>query len=121
MNKEIRICSRHDDYKVPLIWTFAFNYAEFWCPYCGANYGMLGAGRVTENSEELEARHGKYKEISKAFLNAKGTQICAYTTWNGEKIDPNDLPQEEKDRLKEIISEWKYEIKIEELELNPPK
>ena len=26
----VRICSEHDDYEVPLLWTFAFPGAEWW-------------------------------------------------------------------------------------------
>jgi len=53
MSKEIRICREHEN-EIPLIWTFAFDGAEYWCPYCGQNYGMLGAGIKVEETEELK-------------------------------------------------------------------
>jgi len=51
--KEIRICDRHEK-QVPLIWTFAFPGSEYWCPYCGGNFGMLGAGEMVESTMSLK-------------------------------------------------------------------
>jgi len=108
----MKICSGHSEYQTPLIWTFAFIGAEYWCPYCGYISGMLGAGTSVPETPELEERHNKFKEFSSDYLHAKGTQICAYTLWEGKKIKPFDLPQQEKDRLSKIIDEWRYNVKL---------
>lgn len=50
--EKIRVCHCNND--VPLIWTFKFVGAEYWCPNCGANYGMLGAGVETELTVKLK-------------------------------------------------------------------
>lgn len=115
----IRICSNHPEYEVPLIWTFAFPYAEYWCPYCGAKYGMLGAGKLVPLIDELEQRHKQYKAFSDEFLHANGVQVCVSTLWEGERIKPERLPQHEKDRLQKVISDWKYEVKIEDISPSP--
>jgi hypothetical protein len=56
MKDKIRCCNRHEK-NVKLISTFAFIGAEYWCPYCGANYGYLGAGRMVEYDENIELEH----------------------------------------------------------------
>ena len=115
--KEIKICDDHLDYETPIIWTFAFNGAEYWCPHCGYTGGMLGAGTDVPETKELKIRLEKFQEFSYEFLNAIGTLICSQTEWGGKLISPNDLPQKEKDRLRKIIDEWEYEIKVEDVEL----
>ena len=59
--KEIKICSNHTE-QIPLIWTFAFPGAEYWCPYCGFTGGMFGSG---ENVPETPALLQKAKEWKK--------------------------------------------------------
>lgn len=67
----IKICSCHEK-QVPLLWTFKFNGAEFWCPACGYIGGMFGAGiNVPVTNELLECK----KELEeKAFLFLSGEQ-----------------------------------------------
>ncbi len=111
-DKTIKICSSHqDEFKTPLIWTFAFNGAEYWCPYCGKNEGMMGAGEMVESSAILRNRLKRFKKLSSDFLDAKSSEVCISLMWNGERITPDKLPQEEKDRLQKVIEDWKYEQK----------
>lgn len=95
----IKICSNHEEYQVPLLWTFAFRGAEFWCPFCGRSEGMLGAGEDVEETEDLIKRREIYKTRTAVYLDAIGTEICASLMYEGERISPEELPQEEKDRL----------------------
>ncbi|MHA1795812.1 MAG: hypothetical protein ACTSUK_06850 [Promethearchaeota archaeon] len=106
---EIRICTGHD-VEIPLIWTFAFNGAEYWCPYCGANYGMMGAGTMVESTMALKRKLVADKKETKEYLGAKSSQVCVSTMWKGERISPEDLPDEEKFRLQTIIDEFVYPI-----------
>lgn len=78
---------------------------------------MLGAGRIAAWTQELDDRHAKFKALANEFLHANGVQVCVSTMWEGERISPDKLPQEEKDRLQKIINDWKYERKVEAVEL----
>ena len=66
MGKFIKICGNHEDYPVPLIWTFAFNGSEYWCPYCGFNGGMFGTGKNVESTKGLKNR----LELFEAFVES---------------------------------------------------
>ncbi len=108
-DKEIRICTSHqDDLITPLIWTFAFNEAEYWCPFCGKNEGMMGAGELVKSTAVLRNRLKRFKKISYDYLDAKSVEVCSSMQWKGKWINANDLPEEEKDRLKKVIKDWKY-------------
>jgi len=109
----IIICDAHDK-EVPLIWTFAFNGAEYWCPYCGKNSGMLGAGIRVEKTPELEKELEEWKKRSSDYLDAESTFVCCELEFEGKRMKPHDLPQSEKDRCRKIIDEWKYDIEKEE-------
>jgi hypothetical protein len=106
--KEIKICTRHDK-QVPLIWTFAFPGAEYWCPYCGASEGMLGAGENVSVTPELKQAKKDWEKKSKKYLNAKSIFACQSFMYRGNRITPDQLPEKEKQRLKKIINEWNYE------------
>lgn len=104
----IDICPNHQDYQVPLIATFAFRGAECWCPHCGYTTGMFGNYEEVESTPELEERAKKFEKISKDFLYAMRVRSCRKMTWQGEMITPDELPQEEKDRIEKIKKEWEY-------------
>ena len=110
------ICSDHQDYQVPLIYTYAWNGAEYWCPYCNCHLGMLEAREDVEETEELKKRLKLFKKATEEFRGARGTLICAETGWKGEWVKPKDLPKEEIERLQKIVKiAWKENIKIEDL------
>lgn len=108
MSNMIRICNEHDE-EVPLIGTMAFNGAEFWCPYCGANFGLFGAGERVEETDELLQKEKHWLEKSRAFLSAMSRRVCVKTKFNGEWIDPADLPESEKQKDQAAIDSWTYE------------
>jgi hypothetical protein len=110
--KEIKVCGCDDEHQVPLIWTFAFNGAEYWCPFCGNNYGMMGAGEAVPITKEIFERGEKYKEFSKEFLDAKSTTICESLMFEGKRISPEELPNKEKERMLKVINDWKYDVKL---------
>lgn len=113
--KAIIICENHPEYQVPLIDTLAFIGAENWCPYCGVASGMLGAGEPVPCTPELDARYKAFLKLSKDFLDAAGVRVCSRTIWKGKYTEPQDLPQEEKDRLNKIYDDWKYGAKVEQV------
>lgn len=113
--KNIKICPDHQDYQVPLILAFSFPGSEYWCPYCGHNYGMLGAGDDIEETLELKERAKLFKDYASKYLHAQRTICCAMTKWKGKAIKPEYLPREEKERLKQIRADYSYKQRIEEI------
>ena len=109
----MKICSNHRDYEVPLIYTYAWNYNEYWCSYCGCHEGMMGAGENVEDTPELKKRGELYKKATKEYLNARCTLICSETKWKGKRIKPSELPEEEIKRLRKFT--WELNKKIEDL------
>ena len=107
--EEIKICSCHEE-QVPLIWTFAFNGSEYWCPACGFNGGMFGSGQRVELTKELKKSAKKWEKKAEEFLDAKSTLVCYSKEINGVEVMRKDIPKEEMDRCEKIVNEWKYEI-----------
>ncbi len=111
----MRICSNHKDYEVPLIWTFSWAYNEYWCPYCGGHWDMFG-GEKSEEIDELKKRLELYKKATEEYQDAMGIAICESTEWKGVQTKPEDLPEEEKERLSKIREKgWELNIKVEDL------
>ena len=108
MVEEIKICDCHDE-QIPLIFTFAFNGREYWCPHCGYGAGMFGAGVDVPSTPKLEKLLEELKEKSKAFLQAKGRQVCVELEYKGKRIKPTQLPEHEKEKDRETIRKWEYE------------
>ena len=67
---EIKICDCHTE-RVPLLWTFKFRGAEYWCPACGYTSGMFGAGKNVKATEALLKKHEELKEETKAYLSGE--------------------------------------------------
>lgn len=108
---EIKICSRHQDKEeTPLIWTFAFNGAEYWCPACGCNEGMMGAGDNIAWTKILQNRGDKYKKKSRPFLNARSALVCSSMRINGESRTFDSLPPQTQSYYKNKAKSWKYKF-----------
>lgn len=67
--KTIRVC---DYCKTPLIWTFAFPYAERFCINCGHTGGMLGTGTNVDATSELIFEEKLINAIWKVIYGKKG-------------------------------------------------
>lgn len=109
-NKEIRICTRHDE-EVPLIWTFAFNGSEYWCPACGFNGGMFGSGKKVELTPELKKSAKIWEKKAKEFLNAKSMLVCYSMQIDGVEVMRKDIPKELMEKSRKIVESWEYQIK----------
>lgn len=111
----ITICERHSEYQTPIIFTMAFPGAECFCPYCTLK-GDMFYGKNVESTPELEERKKIYQEHVMGYIRAIGTQNCVETKWEGKYITPDQLPQEEKDRLQKIRDKgWPRGVTAEEL------
>lgn len=108
MSKEIRICREHEN-EIPLIWTFAFDGAEYWCPYCGQNYGMLGAGIKIEETEELKKAAKYWKKKTNQFLQAQSTLSCEAKLIKGVWVNRKDIPLTIIEKAKKIVNNFRYE------------
>jgi len=111
MNKEIKICSHHQDgEQTPLIWTFAFNHNEYWCPACGANYGALGAGDDIENTLILEKRLKEYEKLSRRFLRGNSLLVCSMFKYKGEYKKFSEMSKRFQTFWINRSKEWKYKF-----------
>lgn len=116
MKKELLICTDHQEYPTPLIQTMVFRGAELWCPYCGAKIGMFDSGsKVVKNTILLNTREKLYKIRYRKYLGALATKVCTTLCFRGKWMTPDELPQEEKDRIGKILEKgWKADRKIED-------
>jgi len=110
MSNIIRICSNHRDRPTPLIWTFAFPGAEYWCPHCGYTSGMLGAGEAAINTPYLTATLEADTLRSTEYLRARSTLVASRVLHQGQHIQPENLPPEIKAKNFETIQSWRYGI-----------
>lgn len=116
--KTMLICDHHQVYPTPLISTMAFPYRELWCPYCGESIGLFDGGVEVKNTPELEYRKEMYSAKYSEYLHACCMTYAYGVEWDGKIIDPKDLPQEEKDRLKLIReTDWEAYVEIEDISL----
>lgn len=106
--KQIKVCSNHSEKQIPLIWTFAFPGAEYWCPYCGYTSGMFGAGENVPLTPELKIAAKEWGKRGKEFLSARSSLVCDMLKYKGKYIKPSELPKKEIEKRKKIVDEWKY-------------
>jgi len=106
----IKICDNHD-YKVPLLGTFAFDGAEYWCPYCGKCSGMLGAGTDVPVTEALIGRQKIYRDYADVYLHANGLMVCAETTLENKSMNRADIPPAIMEEAKKYANSWRYYIR----------
>jgi hypothetical protein len=107
---EVTVCDCHK-VDVQLICTFAFPYKEFWCPACGATYGMLGAGRDVKWNWRIHNQYIKDKIKSRKFLNANGVLVCVSFKYKGKDIKPSEMPLKLRKYYEQEAKKWKYRIK----------
>jgi hypothetical protein len=106
---EVTVCGYHDK-DVQLIWTFSFPYKEFWCPYCGATYGMMGAGRDAKWTWKIHDEYVNNLNRSKKFLRANGTLCCARFKYKGEYIEPSKMPEKLRNYYLKQSKKWRYKV-----------
>lgn len=111
--KMITVCTWHPGYVTPLIWTFAFPGAEWWCPYCGFTCGMFGSTNTIPFTLELAIRHDAYKAKYKNYLCAMGVLSCVSVLQDGVQTRPEDLSDEVKAQYKQDRQSWKDYMEIE--------
>ena len=107
MNREIKVCHNCD---FPLLWTFLYNGAEYYCLRCGGSTGMLGGGKNVEETKELRAKYVVAKKVFEAlrpFLIGDGCYTknnCKKCKNGKDKYHTKHLTELEKEK-NEIASE----------------
>jgi len=77
------------DCNVPLVMTFAFRAAEFYCLECGRTYGFFGPSPADETPEllgDMRAREAEWEEHAGRHLLTVGARRtdCSTCSTNGE-------------------------------------
>lgn len=106
MSEQMNMCNCGNK-STPLIFTFAFPGAEYWCPYCGGLFDIFGSGHKVEKTPELEKELTELTKSVKEYLSAKSTFCCESLMYEGERIKPRDLPKHEIERRQNIIKNFK--------------
>jgi len=106
MSKEYRICSCGK----PVISTFSFSGAEYWCWSCGKTEGMFcGLDTREITSDELQELKLK-KEQAIKFLRARGVKYgVAMRKIKGEFLLYDQLPEEVIKEIDKDADSWVYE------------
>lgn len=79
MEDTIKVCHCDFENPTPLLWTFKFQGAEYWCPSCGHTAGMMGAGKNIPVTYALKRAKVKWKQKAKSFLSGE-TENWEYET-----------------------------------------
>ena len=109
MSKQIAICRYC---KTPLIWTFAFIGAEYYCISCGSCTGMIGGADKVDETPELKklksSVNRKWGQVKKHLVMArflrKDCPKC-----KGDETHNMHLTDKEKAKAKwakEKLAEW---------------
>ena len=106
--ERIKICRNHQERQTPLIFTMAFPGAEYWCPWCGAVEGMMGAGESVAETEELRRTRDDDAALAAPYIRAVSCRTASGVKHNDEWIKPRDLPDAIKAENAAAITAWKY-------------
>jgi hypothetical protein len=106
--KVIKICESHPDTPTPLIYTYAFMGAEYWCPFCGYNGGFFGAGTDVPETPELKKALEKWKAHTKPYLRALSLRVCHSFLYKGKRITYKEYPENLKQKDTETIKAFSY-------------
>ena len=108
---EIKVCRDHQEQEVtPLIWTFAFRGAEYWCPFCGDSSGMMGAGENVESTPELVERLAEYKKRSRQYLRGNSLLVCSETKYRGKWMKFSEMPAKAQAFWRNKAKQWEYKV-----------
>lgn len=112
---EIRVCNNHQDKeKVPLIFTMAFPFTEYWCPACGNKHELLGAGDIVIKTIELDKSSIEWNIKGRDYLQAISAKSCESMKFEGKRVTYDQLPEKEKKRLQKIEDNWTYKYEADE-------
>ena len=78
---EIILCR---ECQIPLIWTFFFAYAEYYCLNCGDHEGMMGAGDRVKATPELKRQLRRLTKLWKAIAH-RMNPLSSYTRGDCKK------------------------------------
>ena len=91
------------------MFTLAFHGSEYWCPYCGANYGFFGSGVEVESTPEIKKEHQDWSNKSIDYLRALSRKVAISFMYKVNRISYKNYPPAEKEKDNQLINNWKYE------------
>lgn len=106
--RTVRVCDYCD---TPLIWTFAFPYAERFCINCGHKGGMLGTGKDIDATRDVIFKEKLVNALWKVIYGRKGLIPTGSQRTNCRRCDTsneyhcNHLTKAEKE-WDSIAREW---------------
>jgi len=110
------ICPHHKEYETIMLQTLAFQEKEVWCPYCGHTTGMpVGDYENKKDTPALQEMFIIYKHYTQQYLYAMSTRNGYKVEYEGKHYKPEDLPEEEKERIQGLIDGWKYGVKLDSI------
>ena len=74
----MKVCSGHNIH-VPLLFTFKFPGAEYWCPVCERNFDVFGSGSDVEGTLELDRRHEVLSQYAAEYLGSMDIEYSGLT------------------------------------------
>jgi len=103
---EIIVCNNHE---TPLIWTFKFPYAEYYCMSGGHSGGALGTGHTVKATPELKKLAKKerklWDEISPDIaLGRFWRKDCEKCTTDGDNYHLKHMTDEQKQRSVDALA-----------------
>lgn len=102
MSLIIRTCSIEHEV-APMLYTFAFRGAEYWCPICGRLGGMLDGGSRSPATPELIAFEKAYRKRAESFLEYRASLSGAMVIGEDGKTAPLMAEQVDYEYNKPII------------------
>ena len=92
----MKICDRGHIQTVPLLFTFKFPGAEYWCPICGANFDVFGSGETVDGTPEPDRRHEVLEAHCHDYLSSRDATYLGLTEERllelEAEFDPGERP-----------------------------
>ena len=88
--QNVRCCSRHTDYPVPVLSTMKFYKTEWWCPHCGAKYELFDGFKYYPITYKLNLRRVFFEILSLDYLSDNTEEYAFYQRPDAQFISWSD-------------------------------
>lgn len=109
--KKISVCPNHQDTRLtPLLYTFVFPGAEYWCSWCGYKCGMFSNTTVPV-TDDLELIAETDRESAQEYLRSRGVLTASKIRLDDDTwVKPANAPPEFLERMKKVRESWVYPV-----------